>query len=340
MSGRFKQKMESDLQMSVDFDERHQDTYVIKEYFLNDSDANYAYAKSIIENQIMKCFFDIPNESVEVISLLKKVSKPVYTIIKKIIIDDNEYNNLQDAQKRINAQLLEAAWCDELDSISFNMYLVLADKNELHEDIELDLSEMYDYDYFSHSLISNIIEHLFGMSDYEIVNLIKNPSQERYSIDLEQYKSMSFEAIDLSFLYKDIQDDLKALFSKGYQKHIMAIETLNDTLGAQLALETICGVYKDDLEKLDLKSREMHEKLRNTEEEHYIDTSKLKIFLPDYSLAEEKLFYTYLALKAYIANDYYPSFLDMNDILNNTTDSEYEPYRSISEVDDLFSKYN
>lgn len=283
----------------------------------------------------------------------KSIAKQNFTKVSRIIIkdrysDDEVFENFSQFQHYINGIILEELYENNSVDFSLNVYLSLEDEKNAREEIELNLSQMYDFDHLNHSFIDNMLEYLSYLSESELEDIIEGCTYDKCQIDLSSYKKYELNLLKLNFLDKDIIDDFKILFSKGYEGHKRIFEKLDSTNAINLALETLLVSYKHDIKNLEYETQiaqlEYRDRNREDNKEIYINTARLENFLPEYVLNDEKIFIVYLKLKASILSKYYRSTslieqINMDNILGYTRDINKEPRRSIDEVVSIFDKF-
>jgi len=233
--------MTDQLQIAMDFNQRHEATWNIKSDFATEDNANFRYAKEIIASSLNK-IFNITKESPrDLLEIYKEVTIPIYTTIKKIVIDEVEFKNIKDVQAYINTQIfleVESIYDDE--NMFYPIQIVVSDKLEIFE-ITLDMTDVFDaVGCLETTLIDGIISVVdellpWNESDYIIKGEV--PQANEYKFDLYHYKDEAITIVDLSFLYQDIYEDV----TKHLKKHNVYFE--NEQV-IDFAFSTLKDSYK------------------------------------------------------------------------------------------------
>ena len=298
--------MDSDLQTSVDYDERHLETYTLDENFSHDSEANRAYAKSIIKNELKQCFNVVKNSDQRLLTIYKAVETPVFNKIKKVIIDDEPYEYLNEGQAYINQNILEIIEYGE--AISFNIQLVLQDDRDIFNDLTIDLNNMYDVDFIHRSFLEEAVEYLGYLSRDELNDIVNDSyNYLEYEIDLSAYKNENLNTLELDFLYEDIFDDIYSLPSR-YGYHFRnSVQKMEPEEQINFLSEILSKLYKSDIDKLEYERRIIELLIARKEVVKripLIQTYKLENTLPEFPLEDESVFVGYLQLKNILLNSF------------------------------------
>jgi len=233
--------MTDQLQIAMDFNQRHEATWNIKSDFATEDNANFRYAKEIIASSLNK-IFNITKESPrELLEIYKEVTIPIYTTIKKIVIDEVEFKNIKDVQAYINTQIfleVESIYYDE--NMFSPIHMVVSDKLEVFE-ITLDITDAFDaVGCLQTTLIDGIIsvvEELLPWNESDYIIKGEVPQANEYKFDLYHYKDEAITVVDLSFLYQDIYEDV----TKHLKKHNVYFE--NEQV-IDFAFSTLKDAYK------------------------------------------------------------------------------------------------
>jgi hypothetical protein len=233
--------MTDELQMAMDFNERHEYTWNMTTDFVTEDNANFWYAKEIIAGSLNKIFTIKKESSKELLKIYKEVTMPIYTTIKKIVIDEVEFRNIKDAQSYINTQIfleVESVYDDE--GIFSPIHMVVSDELEVFE-ITLDMTDAFDaVGCLQTTLIDGIIsvvDELFPWNESDYIIKGEVPQAKEYEFDLYHYKDEAITIVDLSFLYQDIYNDV----TKHLKKHNMYFD--NEQV-IDFAFSTLKDAYK------------------------------------------------------------------------------------------------
>lgn len=309
--------MDNDLQISVDCDELYDDAYTERNNFLNASDANYAYAKSIIRNKLTQCF-DASDASSEVASLLRNVTTPIYTKIKKVLIDGEGFEDIDDAQRYINRQIIEQLSCGE-HVPSFHVEFVLGEKSQIFDDRTIDFSNMVDM-FEEYSFVHMALEELDESEEYIGLD---------FEIDLSAYKERYHNTLNLDFLHDDMLKDaylLLSLYSKDFRGIIQNIKPDEQSV---VICELLLKTYEVEIAKFEL---EIHAIDCISEQE------RKKICADADNMQDKEKHMMYLYLKRYKLADYaFKELIDtkIDSIVASQEKYEYSTKRSIGYMDDL-----
>ena len=216
--------MTDELQMAMDFNEMHEYAMSVKSDFATEENANFWYAKEMIEEIFNKIFTITKKSSKEQLKIYKEVTMPIYTTIKKIVIDEVEFKNIKDAQEYINTQIfleVESVYADE--GIFSPIHMVVSDELEVFE-ITLDMTDAFDaVGCLQTTLIDGIIsvvDECLQWNESKYIIKGKVPQAGEYEFDLHHYKDEAITIVDLSFLYQDIYYDV----TKHLKKHNVYFE--------------------------------------------------------------------------------------------------------------------
>jgi hypothetical protein len=164
------------LHNAIDINERHIDTYRIDEEFLNASEFNIYYAKTIIRNAIDEYYGDVCGGFPEyMLNIYRSVAKPIYNEITQIEIEGEVVDSLEDVQSYLNAKALEYIYCEDDLWCSISIKLTLIDELKVFSPIKLNID--MDCDLLEGTIDSLLSDFFCSYSTNEIFDYIE-PNKE------------------------------------------------------------------------------------------------------------------------------------------------------------------
>ena len=302
--------MDDDLISSIDFDSRSEETWNMneKDYFVNTSDWNYAYAKELIFEMLEEEFPLEEKQNEEVLSLYRGVVSPIFTNIKCITLDGVEFKSLNKAQDYINKEVLDQL-CNYNTDISFNLSLVLDEDIYNFDEITLNLNNIYDFDFITQSFIEIVLEYLKDFSRNDLVYMVQSSFflGIGYEIDLSAYKEKKINTLELDSLYADIFEDIYILLSRYSYKFKHTIQDIKTEDMVNVLSEILSKSYESDMDKLEYEIRIIKlliARKATVDITPLVRTNKLENPLLDFPLDDEVIYIVYLQLKNIVLNNY------------------------------------
>lgn len=245
--------MDGELQIAVDYNEIHNDNvYAIAHDYLNSSEANYAYAQKMIFESLIEVFDIDKNSRKEILAVYKRVTIPNYEVIKKIIIDDEEFLDIREAQEHINNRfILEAEEIYYFGNKYFNIRVVLADKIGIFE-LDLDITDAYDSVEISEVSLLDVLLNLYDFFEDELP-IMGEVVAHKYIISLDMYKKGDVGTVNLDFIYPLIYKDMDILLKNALDYNhrldnfiVFVFDILESNYKKDI--DILCHVINDDSE--------------------------------------------------------------------------------------------
>jgi hypothetical protein len=292
-------KVLNDSNMAYDEQELHDDAYAFADEYLNASSANYAYMQGIIYDSLMKTFQVDKNSSKEILDVYREVTIPIYEIIKKITInDEEEFTDINKAQEYINQSLIEYAKEIYDNDLYFSIEVALMDKLEVFE-LVLDITDAYENIEISEA---SLMEILLRPHDYLGDELpIKSVEQSRkYTIELNEYienemkssTKVAHTMMDEAYAQEAIKDIKSLKDSKSIDEYARYL--ISDTYIKENGFELSTSGWLEEIGVDDARMQCYLDKVRPLE--NYLDNClEIVMYLAEHTDCDAKLVVDYLA---------------------------------------------